>query len=704
MLWLAYLLADTVAVFVLGHLAVHALGGGPSRRHELVFFWAPFMLVHLGGQDTITAFSKQDNELWLRHLASLVSQVAVAGYVVSTSSWPDAHLRAAMVLMFYCGSFKYAGRTYCLYTASPRSLRTESVRGRSVSQIFLHQAQDRAKNPGLVSEGIAVGTSRAEARDGMESSFQAMRKGDTCRETIRRMGGVGDVVPEIMSVDAPVNRVEVILAADDLPGMLVEFKSWPDRHRMAFQYVAAHLVHSYQHLYTKNPLRQAFYWDLAFCLRRSYQATYGFWTTVVKLVYLISTLFQYLSIPIALVLFTAAEKERHHSRADITVSYILLVGAILLDLVPVSMSIVSYARSWHLPGREIKRTILPVANCIDQLLITVRGRKKQWSKELGQYSMIKRHTVQDTAGMLSSTLRWICKHLGDWGVDLLDLTRTPVTDDLMELVLGKLLWFQTNKLEWGFARFHGQRTLGNWMERHQVPESKRPEYALNKSISGGADFPTSVLIWSIATDICYFFEDKGSNTEPDDIKKKKKMSRELSYYIMYLVFKCDVMLTSNSQLVHYKAHLEIAKILSTHKAHLGEKEALLEVFKEDTKEEKQKGSIPSVTQENKDEEPVNKDDATTSKQLQDLLRSTEEAIYSPVLPRARAVTQELIGIDDEADRWNLISEMWLEMLYYIAPRCGGSFHYEHLSTGGEFITHVLLLMRLLGPFLPPPSA
>jgi hypothetical protein len=42
-LWLAYLSADSVAVFVLGHLAVRATEPG----HELMAFWAPFVLVHL---------------------------------------------------------------------------------------------------------------------------------------------------------------------------------------------------------------------------------------------------------------------------------------------------------------------------------------------------------------------------------------------------------------------------------------------------------------------------------------------------------------------------------------------------------------------------------------------------------------------------------------------------------------------------------
>uniref|UniRef100_A0A0D9XTX7 DUF4220 domain-containing protein n=1 Tax=Leersia perrieri TaxID=77586 RepID=A0A0D9XTX7_9ORYZ len=638
-LWLAYLLADTVAIFVLGHLAVNISGAS----HELMFFWAPFMLVHLGGQDTITAFSKQDNELWTRHLLSLVSQVAVAGYVVSKSSWLDGRLKAAMVLMFICGSFKYAERTYCLYSASPESLRAASIHSLSFSLGLM----DMAKGVTHFNEDI-----RRYARVVMEERFSMMLSGTPGKTTGGMILPEDDVVTNIMSAEVPLNSVAVILAVDDLPSMLADFKNSPHQYHMAYGYVAAHLVHSYQQLYTKKPLRDTFYSILSACLRLETFDSYG-------VVYLISTVFQYLLAPIALVLFTAAEKDGHHSRADITVSYILLVGAIALDLVSIFVSIISY-----------------------------RGRKKkQWSEELAQYSMIKRHTMQDTRGMFSSIQQWIGKQFGAWGIDLLDFT--PVTPNLMELVISKLLWFQSNKQEWGFASFYGEQTLRNWMESNQVPESKRSEYELNKSIGGGVDFPTTVLIWNIATDICYFFRDKGSNIEPDDIKKK--MSIELSHYIMYLVFKCGVMLTSNSRFVHHKVHFEIIGILSTH-VNLKEEEALHEVYGACMDREQVSRMTPNS-------------DINVSSELQKLLQSTMEALYSPVLPRACAVAQELIQITTgEADRWNLISDMWLEMLFYIAPRCGGAFHYEHLSTGGEFITHVLLLMRLLGPFLPLPDA
>jgi hypothetical protein len=141
----------------------------------------------------------------------------------------------------------------------------------------------------------------------------------------------------------------------------------------------------------------------------------------------------------------------------------------------------------------------------------------------------------------TSTRKWIlnCKPLfGATCVEFFDLTRTPVTDDLKLLILDKLLFLQTKRQEWDFASFRGERALGKWMaSRHQVPElAERSSYdALHKSLSRRVEFLVSVLIWHIATDICYFSSgDKRIGTEPADETKKKKMviSRVLSHYIM----------------------------------------------------------------------------------------------------------------------------------------------------------------------------
>jgi Domain of unknown function (DUF4220) len=62
-LWSSYLGADYVATLGLGYLLYK---GDPLSRqninNDLISFWAPFLLLHLGGPDTITSYSCEDNE------------------------------------------------------------------------------------------------------------------------------------------------------------------------------------------------------------------------------------------------------------------------------------------------------------------------------------------------------------------------------------------------------------------------------------------------------------------------------------------------------------------------------------------------------------------------------------------------------------------------------------------------------------------
>ncbi|KAI4978830.1 hypothetical protein ZWY2020_015583 [Hordeum vulgare] len=118
LLWLAYLSADSLAVYILGRLTLRG-GGGGSNNH-LALFWAPFLLLHLGGQETMTAFSMEDNALWKRHLLSLVTQVPAATYVVTKQLSGDNNERwlvLPMVLVFVAGTRKYAERIWTLRRA-----------------------------------------------------------------------------------------------------------------------------------------------------------------------------------------------------------------------------------------------------------------------------------------------------------------------------------------------------------------------------------------------------------------------------------------------------------------------------------------------------------------------------------------------------------------------------------------------------------
>ena len=98
-LWLSYVGADSVATVALGVISNNKGNCNDSQlQNELIAFWAPFLLLHLGGQDTITAYAVQDKELWLRHLLGLVVQSGVALYILLLS-WKVSWLS---FLIFQC--------------------------------------------------------------------------------------------------------------------------------------------------------------------------------------------------------------------------------------------------------------------------------------------------------------------------------------------------------------------------------------------------------------------------------------------------------------------------------------------------------------------------------------------------------------------------------------------------------------------------
>ncbi|CAL5034242.1 unnamed protein product [Urochloa decumbens] len=151
--WSCYLLADWVADLALGLLLNNMgnIGGGggggssssfglkrgggggatagssssSSSSSPIIFaFWTPFLLLHLGGPDTITAYSLEDNELWLRHLIGLLFELFSASVIFFCSLRGNPMIHAT-VLMFAAGIIKYAERTYSLYSGSVGGFRNK---------------------------------------------------------------------------------------------------------------------------------------------------------------------------------------------------------------------------------------------------------------------------------------------------------------------------------------------------------------------------------------------------------------------------------------------------------------------------------------------------------------------------------------------------------------------------------------------------
>ena len=119
-LWCAYLMADSVATFALGVISKHLWDVKDDQDKyllEITAFWAPFLLLHLGGPDTITAYSLEDNELWLRHLLALGFQSVAVIYIWIVAG-TGSQLCILSILMFFPGIIKYGERIWVLWLAS----------------------------------------------------------------------------------------------------------------------------------------------------------------------------------------------------------------------------------------------------------------------------------------------------------------------------------------------------------------------------------------------------------------------------------------------------------------------------------------------------------------------------------------------------------------------------------------------------------
>ncbi|KAF7081678.1 hypothetical protein CFC21_085595 [Triticum aestivum] len=126
-IWLAYMASDAIAIYALA-----TLFNRQRKSHEedgddvssiLEVLWAPILLIHLGGQDGITAYNVEDNELWTRHILTSVSQVTVAVYVFCKSwSGNDKRLLWAAILLFIFGTLKCIEKPWALNRASINSL------------------------------------------------------------------------------------------------------------------------------------------------------------------------------------------------------------------------------------------------------------------------------------------------------------------------------------------------------------------------------------------------------------------------------------------------------------------------------------------------------------------------------------------------------------------------------------------------------
>ncbi|KAL7224407.1 hypothetical protein ACSBR1_025789 [Camellia fascicularis] len=326
--WLAYIMADSVATVALGKLS-DAQNNIPNPNNALQALRAPLLLLHLGGPDTITAYSLEDNQLWMRHFLGMGVQAIVAIYVI-VMSWRHFWFSYMLIPTFVAGIIKYGERTWAL------KLACHDKSGYIVPFYFL-------------------------------VTFYFLRAGSIKKEerykNVLLMAHVmvGYLKSYIENYDIGRFRLEEWLAERKILNFMAQMNRNDDTYFRDVLEVEMGLM--YDVLYTKAPI--------TFTKRGCIFRCISFMCTVSVLVGLFR-----------LIAMEAKWHEQHYSMVDIVITGVLLVGALALEIYAVILLLFSdWAMLWLIYCGRGKWAI--------RLWQKFRWffEKKRWSKKMGQIDL-----------------------------------------------------------------------------------------------------------------------------------------------------------------------------------------------------------------------------------------------------------------------------------------------------------------------------
>lgn len=663
-LWSSYLLADWAANFAVG-LISNSQGDSAGDKEDLLAFWAPFLLVHLGGPDTITAFALEDNELWLRHLFGLLFQCVAAIYIFLLS-FPRNKLWIPTLLMFVTGILKYAERTRSLYLASAdnfkESMLTEPDPGPNYAKLMdEYFSKKEARLPTkieMIPEPNRAKKAANRAKQGKLTELEVVQYANGFFETFK-----GLVVDLIFSFCERDQSRAFFLARDD---------------EDAFKVLEAELNFIYEVLFTKLTV----VYSLAGCLSR-----------IVSL----GSLF------FALWIFYFVEKHIF-SVTDVRITYSLLLGAIVLDLVALLMLLVS---DWTIVALKKspetnaqssfntflnkfltfkRRRSLPFNTsqnfCLRCLVWPVRVFRRRWSESIGTYNLI-----------------YYCLHHRSKFMEII-LGYFGLTGFFDDITYVKLEEFSLELRGFIFEELKAKSDIADDLETAKEISSARGNWVLR--IENGwsslhpyiveVNYDESLLLWHIATELCYSKELKEGVAD----SKYRRICKLLSDYMIYLLVMQPNMMSAVAGIGQIRFRDTCA-------------EAKKFFHRGKLKEESRKGAKNEVKGDINGKREA-KSDSLDEKQIEACTNIL--GVFTEVKPvtikgdRSKSVLfdacilakkmKSLEENDKNLDKWKLMSKMWVELLSYAACHCRANAHAQQLSNGGELITFIWLLMAHFG--------
>ncbi|XP_058073146.1 uncharacterized protein LOC131221865 [Magnolia sinica] len=693
--WSLYLLADWVADFALGLLAnsqgndesdcpggnnkpdvkIMASSGGPkhniqkSTNNNILAFWAPFLLLHLGGPDTITAFAMEDNELWLRHLLGVIFEVGAAGYVFLLSL-PKNRLLVPTLLIFIAGIIKYGERTYALYLASMDGFRDSMLKepdpGPNYAKLMEeYQSKIEAGVPAQIVISPEPETHEIELEQEYLNEERMVRKAYEFFKTFKGL------------------IVDLMFSFRDRAESRNDFLRWSPMH--SFRVIEHELEFVYEVLFTKAAVIHS------------------------KRGYILRAICSF-SIVVAFFLFFFTNKQ-DFLQLDVVISYTLLGGAIALDFMAFIMLLLS---DW-----SIIKVKIPGLDKILPWIITKVPPYNQWSVSIMQYNLIDfcipnhhkywgRIADRTTYWGKFSEMFYIqkvldclhCKMISGLLQEMQYTYNVDVSEELKTFIYDELKK-KTEIMKEPKAARSLCSCRGNWA-------LEQNGYFSHFKENVEVEFDESLLRWHIATTLCYYTEEdigkipivkKNTSNASNDLNKEneavpisaamhRQLSKFISDYMIYLLIMQPSMMSSSAVIgkIRFRDTCAEAKNFFLRKPFerwdRNIASALCSSLQdvEDEKEKEREAACKDLLSVNTEARPI------------DVKGDRSKSVLFDACILAKKLKEEL----KEGQRWALIGEVWVEMLSYTASKCDGIAHAQRLSKGGELLTFVWFLMAHLG--------
>ncbi|CAN6216774.1 unnamed protein product [Urochloa humidicola] len=637
-IWLAYIGSDALAIYALATLFNrHARGSGgyAGWPRALEVLWAPILLIHLGGQEEITAYNIEDNELWTRHTVTLVSQVTVAVYAFC-KSWPssgDRRLLASAILLFVIGVLSFsekpwAQRRACINRLAAVSSRVHGRGRRKVNrcQLMLTELEELVKRcwrrtprtrskqeDPVLSDGDKVHMILSDMSLLAASSALMKRQKFTRQRTrIRYIEVEG---PTTDGVVAPTTAGPKVQANSTVEEELTTTAPGP-----------GHVEEDDQVLRPLSPRAEM---GLKPWLRRAFGLIYTRVNVVTTPTYLAYHMLLVPSLHAAAIALFATSNKRGYDRWDVRVTYTILAVTAALDV---------------------------LAETIRQLLYKVMSvvGVPALCETLPQYNVIgsARRRARPATGWL---LRWAAR-LGLEEEYLVCRRDESLYGRVAGFVMAGLVGATSGRAKGLDLGSYRAFTAGNWAMGVDLQQRCGP--TIRRSLR--ESFDESVLVWHVATDLC--FRRRPPPAAAGDAGKREECTRAISNYMAHLLsFRPDMLMTGSRRHLLAEAVEDVESIVRVAKKQRGidEEAALLELIEEEGK--------------------------------------AEHPVY-PLIHDACRLSKELLEMLDDGSGtgWEVMYRVWLGMLCYSASMCRGYLHAKSLGEGGEFLSFVWLVLSLKG--------